>query len=732
MTATTMSTIPPVRLTFLGGASEIGASSTFVEVAGTSILIDCGVRFRAGQNLPDLDALTGRKLDAVVVTHAHSDHTGALAVVHAAFPDAPLYLTPPTLDLVGILQRDALKIMATAPEREAEIPLYAERQVEAMLDAARPVHHAVSVTVGEVAVTFLPASHILGASMVHLQTPGGNVLFTGDYCVTPQRTVPGLTRPTLPVDLVVTETTYGDRLHADRRVAEARLVRTVAEVLEGGGRVLIPAFAIGRAQEVLLILKEALRHKQLPSVPVFIDGMVRAVCGVYARHERYVSRALERELRVAGNPFFTQGMQPVRSPEDRRAVLQAGACVIVSSSGMLQGGPSAFYAAELAANARDAIVITGYQDEESPGGALLDLAAKAPGARKLRLAGREVEVRCRFETYSLSAHADRTQMMGLLEALRPQTVALVHGDREPKAALARSLGCSDVVFAEDGMTLTRGYTSMRKGAPSGPLLDARAARALVGPPTREPLRVEALATAWFGHAPDGATRERFVEALVAHGVVRRHDEDRGLLVSLVAGEARAEAPEDAPEEPATTVTEEAARTLRDENPKGRLVELCAARRWPPPTFEARPTRGGFVARAHVEVPGAGARASGLYAAKQVKQAEQAAASELLEALQSGATTEERVSEPAPRSAPGTRDPRAVLNEMRQNGLIEGYGYELVERRGPAHAQEFVVRGWVEARSGERFWTESVAGQNKKDAESIAAVAMKSLAIEVSG
>ena len=95
--------------------------------------------------------------------------------------------------------------------------------------------------------------------------------------------------------------------------------------------VLLLYLAFRRFQEVLLILKEALRHKQLPSVPVFIDGMVRAVCGVYARHERYVSRALERELRVAGNPFFTQGMQPVRSPEDRRAVLQAGACVIVSS-----------------------------------------------------------------------------------------------------------------------------------------------------------------------------------------------------------------------------------------------------------------------------------------------------------------------------------------------------------------------------------------------------------------
>jgi uncharacterized protein len=293
--------------------------------------------------------LTGKKLDAILVTHAHSDHTGALPVVHEAFPVTPMYLTPPTADLVTILQRDALKIMHAA-DREDDVPLYSERQVESMVEVLRPAEHHRSFTVGEVVVTYLPASHILGASMIHLATPGGHVLFTGDYCVGAQRSVPGLVRSSLPVDLLVTESTYGNRMHADRRVAEARLVQTIAEVVDAGGRVLVPAFAIGRAQEVLLILKAAIQRRQMPDVPVFVDGMVRAVCGVYGQHERYVTPALARDIRSAGHPFFTGKIQAVTSPRDRKHVLDAGACVIVSSSGMLHGGPSAYYAAELAGN----------------------------------------------------------------------------------------------------------------------------------------------------------------------------------------------------------------------------------------------------------------------------------------------------------------------------------------------------------------------------------------------
>jgi predicted metal-dependent RNase len=240
----------------------------------------------------------------------------------------------------------------------------------------------------------------------------GTVLFTGDYSISAQQTVPALGRPDFQADLVISEATYGERLHEDRNAAEERLLGQIREVIGRGGRVLIPAFAVGRAQEVLLILKRAQRNGTLPEVPVFVDGMVRAVCGVYGSHEPYVSRYLVHEIRRSPHAFYTDTIQPVARPDDRQRVLTTAPSIIVASSGMLSGGPSLAYAQELAKNAKDAIFLTGYQDEESPGRALLDLA-RAEGPKELKLGQATVPVACSFGTYGLSAHADRMQMVSL-------------------------------------------------------------------------------------------------------------------------------------------------------------------------------------------------------------------------------------------------------------------------------------------------------------------------------
>jgi Cft2 family RNA processing exonuclease/dsRNA-specific ribonuclease len=612
-----------IRITFLGGASSIGASCALVETDAVNILVDCGVRFTPGEALPDLASLEGKRVDAILLTHAHTDHTGALPVVCDAFRGAPVYATPPTIDLVGILLRDALKLMS-GPDRDGEIPLYTDEQVARALEAMQPVAFDQPLDVFGTKITFFAASHILGAAMVHIAAPGGNVLFTGDYSVGAQMTVPASIRPPLPADIVVSEATYGSRLHEDRRTAERRLVDQVRHVVEREGRILVPAFAIGRAQEVLRILRRAFARGELDRVAVYVDGMVRAVSAVYARHERYVSRQLAREIRHGTHPLYTDDIRPVEKPADRARVLAERPCIVVASSGMLAGGASTFYAAEFARDERDAILITGYQDEESPGRALLDLASGA-AERTLRLGERTVEVKCAVSSYGLSAHADQMQMTAMIEAIDPATVVLVHGDSEAKRALAAALSRRDVCLAEDGQSVVRASQSRKAARSSLPdtielphTEDVARARAILGPPRDESLRERDIARSWFGRPTTRAQTGRLISRLEEMGLVRRDDRRRSRVW--------VNAPDESP-----LLVEEATleQRLKVENPKGKLLELCMKLRCGPPATDVSVDGAYHVAEMTLEFPGE-VLTSGRARAASRKAAEQLAAAVLLE------------------------------------------------------------------------------------------------------
>ena len=494
-----------MRISFLGGTDEIGASCLLVEMAGKRLVIDCGVRqgARARDPLPDL-ALTQAAggVDAIVVTHAHFDHTGALPVVHAAYTDAPVWSTDPTRELVGILLRDSLKIMGSRADADGDVPLYPEPAVDSLL--ARMQGHRFlepDEIVPGIGVTFFPAGHILGASAVGLESADGRLLISGDISVADQLTVPGMSAPQFRADAVVVESTYGDRLHANRDAEERRLVEAVGQVIARGGKVLIPAFAIGRAQEVILILRRAMAKKQIAPFPVHVDGMVRAVCEVYAGHPDWLSGALKRKIEKKGNPFWgeDQWVRPVRKHEERAAVLAGPPCVIVASSGMLTGGASAFYAASLAADARNLIAITGYQDEESPGRKLLDLAEGRTST--LFIGGRSVAVSCGVTKYSLSAHADSGEIAGLVDRLKPKDLVLVHGEGESRAALAGKL--ATFVRHDIHMPLLGESLSLEYRRPRLP----RPARTLGGTvPDGEPLTREHVARLARELASDPAAR----------------------------------------------------------------------------------------------------------------------------------------------------------------------------------------------------------------------------------
>lgn len=434
-----------MNITFLGGGNEIGASSAIVEIGSARVLVDCGMRMSGEHRLPDLAAIKqthAGQLDAVLLTHAHMDHSGALPVLHQHFPGVPVYATAATRGLVEVLLRDSINIMRAKAESEQELPLYSPAAVESLLEKMTPVPFGSALELGKsgVTVTWFPAGHILGAASVGIegieQGRSIRVLFSGDIAVGDQLTVPGMLPPAgFKPDVLVIESTYGDRLHSPRELEEQRLIEMVAGVIEGHGKLLIPAFAIGRAQEVMLMLLKQFRAKKLSSFPVWIDGMVKTVCGVYSQFPAHQTPYARRLIEKHGNPFFNvvDEIRQVASPAEREKVLAGTPCVIIASSGMLTGGASAFYAPHLVGDERNGIAITGYQDEESPGRQLLSLADAE--TREISVGGKTLDVKCSVAKYALSAHADCNEISGLIEAINPREVVLVHGEGNARESL---------------------------------------------------------------------------------------------------------------------------------------------------------------------------------------------------------------------------------------------------------------------------------------------------------
>ena len=433
-----------MKLTFLGGADEVGASCTLVEIAGKRLLVDCGMRMNApdGDRLPWLDPIQqGGGLDAIILTHAHMDHLGAMPVIHQSYPHIPIYMTPPTLALSSVLLLDSLKIMASSYAQEGEIPMYSPATVESFLCQSRPVAlgRELKLFDGTISVFFFPAGHILGAASVFLVSKEGSILMGGDISSSGQLTIPGFQYPRIKPDAVVVESTYGGRLHANRKAEEGRILQQARQVLEQKGAILFPAFAIGRAQEVILLLSRAMEQEKLPKAPIFVDGMVKKVCGVYRSYPEYLTPWLKKRTQNLGDPFFpSKGYAvPISTFEEREKAMKMRPAIFISSSGMLTGGPSPLYAAALAEHPNCWIGITGYQDEEAPGRRLQEISAQGGGT--LDLNGKKVELKCGVGTYGLSAHADTMQIVSMLTALEAKDVFLVHGEGRAREALEAAI-----------------------------------------------------------------------------------------------------------------------------------------------------------------------------------------------------------------------------------------------------------------------------------------------------
>jgi Cft2 family RNA processing exonuclease len=456
-----------MRLTFLGGADEVGASSTLIEIGGKVLVVDAGIRISpktnkgiANDQLPDLYPITqAGGPDYVLVTHAHTDHTGALPLVVGQYPHVPVLATLPTIELTRVLQADAQKIMRSRFEEEGELPIFDELASNRLMESFQPVGLRQPIPLGDsLQVTYHASGHIAGAASLVIESEDGVLVMSGDVSIPPQRAVVGAAKPRIKADALVLESTYGGRLHANRLGEEQRLILTLKRVVERGGKVLIPAFALGRAQEILQIL---LAYRDQLDVPVHVDGMVRAVCRSYGGFADWLPEAT---VAAAGEAhlFFRSGIRPVDGTARREEILHLdGPCVVVASSGMLTGGAAAAYAKVFAGDPRNAILLTGYQDEEAPGRFLQRMMRERQEHAEVpfQINNSTVTLRCEVDTYSLSAHADEDELLGHMLNFDPVDTMLVHGDPGARHSLATKLRerGRGVILPRIGQTLEFNY-----------------------------------------------------------------------------------------------------------------------------------------------------------------------------------------------------------------------------------------------------------------------------------
>jgi metallo-beta-lactamase family protein len=451
-----------LKIRFLGGAGTVTGSKFLVTAGGTQVLVDCGLfqgfkvlRERNWRPLP----FTPGDLDAVVLTHAHLDHSGSLPVLVRAGFRGPIHCTEPTADLCGILLPDAgylqeedarYRNKKRTTRHDPALPLFTEAEAQETARRCAPVAMGKPFDVGELRVSFRPAGHILGAASVLLQHGSQRVLFSGDLGRPDDPLLPAPDPPGDP-DWIVMEGTYGDELHQP-----IDPVKMVAEVVRDtaarGGVVLIPAFAVGRAQAILYFLHEAFRTGLAPRVPVFVNSpMATRATALYPRHARYL------RLSEAGSRDLYEGVTFVRSVEESKELnTRPGPHVIVSASGMLTGGRVLHHLATLGSDPRNGILLAGFQAPGTRGAALVD------GARSLRIHGHDRTIRARVHhTDALSAHADQAELLAWLRSVDapPRGVFLVHGEPAALDALRLRVGHDPgfaVSVAEDGREVDLG------------------------------------------------------------------------------------------------------------------------------------------------------------------------------------------------------------------------------------------------------------------------------------
>ncbi|MCD6523086.1 MAG: beta-CASP ribonuclease aCPSF1 [Candidatus Diapherotrites archaeon] len=443
-----------VRLTPLGGAREVGRSCFLLETPESKILIDCGVNVASRDNAyPFLDSINFSldQLDAVIISHAHLDHSGFLPYLYKYGYTGPTYCTEPTRDVMVLLMLDYIDVLM----KEGRDPPYGQKDIKKM------VLHTITKDYGEVTditpdmrLTLHNAGHILGSASVHLHIGQGvhNLLYTADFKFGYTKLFDTIYTKYPRIETLIMESTYGGAkdIQPPRYISDKKLIQTIHETCSNGGSVLIPVFAIGRAQEIMLVIEEYARRSGW-DIPVYIDGMTKEASAIHTAYPEFLRRNVRKRILHNNSPFESDIFIEVDKTQ-REEISEEKGSVFLSPSGMMSGGPSVEYFKAMCENPKNTLIFVGYQGEGSLGRRIQNLANRNSNDRTIPMVidGKTVgmNVKMRIETIEgYSGHSDRKQLLEFYRRLtpKPERVILVHGEEKKCTDLARTLAYSQRV-----------------------------------------------------------------------------------------------------------------------------------------------------------------------------------------------------------------------------------------------------------------------------------------------
>lgn len=408
-----------MKISFFGAAEEVGRSCILISTEHTKIILDAGIKLGEKIEYPELPLEIIKDIDAIFISHAHLDHCGYLPHIYSHGYKGNTYATKPTIELTNVLISDYMRI--SNPQDVTK------EGMQQMNKGYKIVEYGKEIKIKDLTIKLIPAGHILGSALTVVSDGKHRIIYTGDINLTSTRLLPAADTKNLQADTLITESTYGSKkdIFPSEKTTMTSMLKSMNETIAIGGKIIIPSFAVGRGQEVLFILDDYMNSGAIPKTPIYVDGMINKAMRIYRHNVIYCRKEIQYRILMSDNdPFKSDNFVVVTKPSRNKIIFGNEASIIVTTSGMLTGGPVLTYVEKLAKNESNKLILVGYQAEGTLGRALKD------GEKNIQIDGKNVKVAMHVHNYHLSAHADRKQLELLMSRVKGlKNVFIVHGEK---------------------------------------------------------------------------------------------------------------------------------------------------------------------------------------------------------------------------------------------------------------------------------------------------------------